>query len=161
MIASPQGRSPNWCRAILGRVDNRKYIRFSSTRRRSPRGTIYPLVYSLQMPRYFFNVFHHQSEPDSVGEELPDKHAASARRLSPQERFLRDIDGKLQPGREWRMEVTDEFENQIFIIHVNAEKRNQRRSNYEASLPEVLFAFDASQLHSDKFGCANIGLSLV
>jgi hypothetical protein len=113
------------------------------------------------MPRYFFNVFHHQSEPDSVGEELPDKHAASARRLSPQERFLRDIDGKLQPGREWRMEVTDEFENQIFIIHVNAEKRNQRRSNYEASLPEVLFAFDASQLHSDKFGCANIGLSLV
>jgi hypothetical protein len=76
------------------------------------------------MPRYFFNVFHHQSEPDLVGEELPDKHAAWREATITAGEILRDIDGKLQQGREWRMEVTDEFDNLIFIIHINAEKRN-------------------------------------
>jgi hypothetical protein len=35
---------------------------------------------------------------------------------------LQGIDGKLVPGREWRMEVKDEFQNTLFILHINAEK---------------------------------------
>jgi hypothetical protein len=28
----------------------------------------------------------------------------------------------LVPGREWRLEVTDEFRNPLYVIHVSAEK---------------------------------------
>jgi hypothetical protein len=35
---------------------------------------------------------------------------------------LQDIDGKLKPGHDWRMEVTDEFRNQLFILHISAKK---------------------------------------
>ncbi|WP_409362458.1 hypothetical protein [Bradyrhizobium sp. SBR1B] len=37
-------------------------------------------------------------------------------------RVLQDIDGKLVPGREWRMEVVDEFRNPLFVLHINAER---------------------------------------
>ena len=36
--------------------------------------------------------------------------------------ILKDLDGKLQPGREWRLEVTDEFANPLYVLHINAEK---------------------------------------
>jgi hypothetical protein len=35
---------------------------------------------------------------------------------------IRDLDGKLRPGREWRPEVTDEFANPLYVIHVSAEQ---------------------------------------
>ena len=37
------------------------------------------------------------------------------RRSTPQ-----SLDGKLQPGRDWRMEVTDEFANALYVINVSA-----------------------------------------
>jgi hypothetical protein len=39
------------------------------------------------------------------------------RRLDPQHR--RD----LRADREWRIEVTDEFANPIYVIHINAENK--------------------------------------
>lgn len=30
--------------------------------------------------------------------------------------------GKLAPGRDWRMEVTDEFQNTLYVLHIHAEK---------------------------------------
>jgi hypothetical protein len=36
--------------------------------------------------------------------------------------LLQRLDGKLQPDREWRMEVTDEFANPLYVLHINAEK---------------------------------------
>jgi hypothetical protein len=33
------------------------------------------------------------------------------------------LDGDLKPGRKWRMEVTDEFANPIYVIHIDAEKK--------------------------------------
>jgi hypothetical protein len=36
--------------------------------------------------------------------------------------IIRDINSRLQPGQEWRLEVTDEFANPLYIIHVHAEK---------------------------------------
>jgi len=63
------------------------------------------------MPRYFFNIFHERAEFDSVGEELPDRHAAWKEATITAGQLLQSLDGKLQPGRDWQMEVTDEFAN--------------------------------------------------
>jgi hypothetical protein len=56
------------------------------------------------------------------GEELPDKHAAWREATVIAGQTLQGLDGKLQPGREWRMEVTDEFANPLYVLHINAEK---------------------------------------
>ena len=68
------------------------------------------------MPRYFFNVYHGRSEPDEVGEELPDRHAAWKEATITAGQILQGLDGKLQPSCDWRMEVTDEFANPLFVI---------------------------------------------
>jgi hypothetical protein len=74
------------------------------------------------MPRYFFNVHHGRAELDDEGEELSDKHAAWHEATVKAGRTLQSLDGKLQPGLEWRMEVTDEFANPLYVLHINAEK---------------------------------------
>jgi hypothetical protein len=35
---------------------------------------------------------------------------------------LQGLDGKLKPGLGWRMEVTDEFANVLYVLHIYAEK---------------------------------------
>ncbi len=74
------------------------------------------------MPRYFFHVYHERSDLDHEGEELPDKHAAWKEATVTAGDILRDLDGKLQPGREWRLEVADEFQNVLYVLHINAER---------------------------------------
>ncbi|HLX16004.1 MAG TPA: hypothetical protein VKS24_12455 [Bradyrhizobium sp.] len=74
------------------------------------------------MPRYFFNVFHERPEWDSVGEELPDRQAAWKEATVAAGQLLQNLDGKLQPGQDWQMEVTDEFANPIYVIHVSAKR---------------------------------------
>ena len=74
------------------------------------------------MPRYFFNVYHDRAELDSEGEELPDKHAAWHEATIMAGQTLQSLDGKLQADKEWRMEVTDEFANPLYILHIHAEK---------------------------------------
>jgi hypothetical protein len=53
---------------------------------------------------------------------LPDKFAAWEEATVVAGQSLQSLDGKLQPGREWRMEVTDEFANPLYVIHINAER---------------------------------------
>jgi hypothetical protein len=74
------------------------------------------------MPRYFFHVYHDQTLIDDEGEELPDKHAAWREATVMAGQTLQGLDGKLQPDRDWRMEVTDEFNEPLFILHIHAEK---------------------------------------
>ena len=74
------------------------------------------------MPRYFFHVYHDEPQIDQEGEELPDKHAAWKEATVIAGQILQSLDGKLQPGREWRMEVTDEFANALYVLHIHAEK---------------------------------------
>lgn len=74
------------------------------------------------MPRYFFHIIHERTEIDDVGEELRDKHAAWKEAAVTAGQMLQGIDGKLKPGRDWRMEVTDEFQNTIYVLHIQAEK---------------------------------------
>jgi hypothetical protein len=74
------------------------------------------------MPRYFFHIIHERTEIDDVGEELRDKHAAWKEATVTAGQMLQGIDGKLKPGRGWRMEVTDEFQNTLYVLHIQAEK---------------------------------------
>ncbi|WFU75026.1 MULTISPECIES: hypothetical protein [unclassified Bradyrhizobium] len=73
------------------------------------------------MPRYFFNVFYGRITTDRVGEELPDRNAAWKEATSMAGQILQGIDGDLVPGREWRMEVTDEFRNTLFVLRICGE----------------------------------------
>ena len=61
------------------------------------------------MPKYFFNVRHERLSLDNEGEELSDK-------------LMQEIDGSLRPGRDLRLEVTDEFKNPLYVIRVVAER---------------------------------------
>ncbi|MDI3564609.1 DUF6894 family protein [Bradyrhizobium sp. Arg816] len=74
------------------------------------------------MPRYFFHVTHERHEIDQEGQELPDKHAAWKEATGTAGQILQDLDGKLAPGRQWRMDVTDEFQNPLYVLHIQAEK---------------------------------------
>lgn len=74
------------------------------------------------MPRYFFHVTHERHKPGLEGEELPDKHAAWHEATVTAGQILQSLDGKLTPGRGWRMEVVDEFQNTLYVIHIHAEK---------------------------------------
>ena len=85
-------------------------------------GTGLELATLFPMPRYFFHTYHDRPHVDHQGEELPDKHAAWREATVMAGQTLQGLDGNLQPGREWRMEVTDEFANRLFVLHIHAER---------------------------------------
>ena len=68
------------------------------------------------MPRYFFHVYHDRPELDEEGEELPDAQAAWREATVTVGQIIQDLNGRLRPGRGWRMEVTDEFANRLYVI---------------------------------------------
>lgn len=74
------------------------------------------------MPKYFFHITHERTEIDQVGEELPDKHAAWKEATVTAGQILQGLDGRLKPHNDWRMEVVDEFENVLYVLHIQAEK---------------------------------------
>jgi hypothetical protein len=75
----------------------------------------------LSMPRYFFHVHHgDESYTDEVGDELADDHAAWHEATASAGESLKDIDGKLRPGRDWRMEVTADGRGLLYVIEVRA-----------------------------------------
>ena len=74
------------------------------------------------MPRYFFHVIHKRRELDREGYELPDEHAAWKEATVTAGQILQTIDGKLQPSKEWCMEVKDESQNKLFVLHINVER---------------------------------------
>ena len=74
------------------------------------------------MPRYFFNVYYDRPELDEEGEELPDVQAAWHEATVTAGQIIQDLDGRLRPGKDWRMEVTDEFAKRLYVIHLYAEE---------------------------------------
>lgn len=58
---------------------------------------------------------------DTEGEELPDRHAAWKEATTVAGLAIKDLDRKLKPGSDWRMEVTDEFLNTLYTIRVSAD----------------------------------------
>jgi hypothetical protein len=73
------------------------------------------------MARYFFNIHHDTVYFDRDGKELPDKHAWKEATVMAG-RILQDIDGNLRLGQDWRMEVTDEFRDPLFVLQISAQK---------------------------------------
>jgi hypothetical protein len=74
------------------------------------------------MARYFFNIYHDGVYWDLDGEELSDKHAAWKEATVMAGKILQSLDGRLRPGRDWRMEVTDEFQEPLFVLQISAQK---------------------------------------
>ncbi|MET3972454.1 hypothetical protein ACVWXN_000172 [Bradyrhizobium sp. i1.4.4] len=60
------------------------------------------------MPRYFFKVLNLDPTTDVQSEDLPDDEAAWREATVYAGQLFKDIDGKLRPGKEWGVEVTDE-----------------------------------------------------
>jgi len=85
------------------------------------------------MPRFFFNIYHERAELDEVGEELPDLQSAWHEATITAGQILQDLDGKLRPGKDWRMEVMDESLNRLFVIFIRAK-----------TVPFAIFAAAAS-----------------
>lgn len=75
------------------------------------------------MPRYFFNVYHDRPTLDRDGMELADKDEAWEKATAVAGRIIQGLDGKLRPGHDWRMEITDEFANPLWEIHVRAQRK--------------------------------------
>ncbi|MBV9985312.1 hypothetical protein [Bradyrhizobium sp.] len=73
------------------------------------------------MPKYFFNIYNGRAMIDDIGAELPDKHSAWKEATVTTDQMIQCMDGQLLPGKEWRMEVTDEFANPLYVVRVIAE----------------------------------------
>jgi hypothetical protein len=73
------------------------------------------------MPKYFFNVYNDRTLIDDIGEELPDKHSAWKEATVTTGQMLQHMDGRFEPGSEWRLEVTDEFANPVYVVRIIAE----------------------------------------
>jgi len=75
------------------------------------------------MPRYYFNILNlNLSIIDDVGEELPDKEAAWRQATITAGELFKDVDGRLRPGQEWALEVTDEVRRPIYLIRIEAKQ---------------------------------------
>ena len=75
------------------------------------------------MARYFFNIHHDRERHDTEGVELPDADAAWREATLAAGELIKEIDGDLRPGQEWRLEVTDEQQKRLYLIRVIAEKK--------------------------------------
>jgi hypothetical protein len=73
------------------------------------------------MARYFFNIYHDTVHWDLDGEELSDKHAAWKEATVMAGQMLQGLDGRLRPGHDWLMEVTDEFQECCSCLDQRAE----------------------------------------
>jgi hypothetical protein len=73
------------------------------------------------MPRYFFHVQYHGADRDEDGSELSDDQAAWREATKLLGAILQEINGQLQPGPEWRMEVEDGQGTVLFTLIVQSE----------------------------------------
>jgi hypothetical protein len=75
------------------------------------------------MPRYYFNIYDDgAAHIDLEGEDFSNKQLAWKEATVTAGQMIQSMNGKLLPGTEWRLEVTDEFANPLYVIHVIAEK---------------------------------------
>jgi hypothetical protein len=72
------------------------------------------------MTRYFFHVHDGPfAHTDMVGEEFADGHAAWSEATRYAGEIIRDVDGRLQPDTEWRLDVTDQQGQPLYRIVVS------------------------------------------
>lgn len=73
------------------------------------------------MPQYFFHIHHDGPSRDDRGEDLRDNHAAWKEATVMAGKMLEDMDGRLKPGHDWSLEVTDAGAKVIFRLIISAE----------------------------------------
>ena len=74
------------------------------------------------MPRYFFNITQGKvPRPPDEGMELPDDAAAWEEATTTCGEMIKELDGKLKAGPEWRMEVTRESGAVLYRLRFSAE----------------------------------------
>lgn len=75
------------------------------------------------MPRYFFHVTDGYSIRDAEGTELPDIYAAQDQAIRTSGEILRDMGAEFWNGTEWKLEVTDESDQVLFVLRFSAEEK--------------------------------------
>ncbi|MBM6583795.1 hypothetical protein ILT44_26695 [Microvirga sp. BT689] len=75
------------------------------------------------MPRYFFHILDGYSVRDTEGTELPDIYAAQDQAIRTSGEILRDMGAEFWNGTEWKLEVTDESGQILFVLRFSAEER--------------------------------------
>ena len=75
------------------------------------------------MPRYFFNVLNLGPSTPALSQEFSDDEAAWKEATRFAAELFRDVDGKLRPGEEWALEVTDEVGMEIFNIQISTKNK--------------------------------------
>jgi hypothetical protein len=77
------------------------------------------------MPRYFFNIVHQTSQPDTEGSELPDIHAAQSEAVRMCGEMIREFDGKFWATPLWQLRVTNHDQRLLFTLTFSAEEEAQ------------------------------------
>lgn len=74
------------------------------------------------MPRYFFHLHHRGAQRDEVGTVLASDKEAWSQGVAACSEFMHDLDGQMDDRSEYRMECQDEAGQQVFVLHLRAEK---------------------------------------
>ena len=69
--------------------------------------TLWPAWHYRAMPRFFFHVIGGRGFPDAKGVEFTDASAACGEAVTLAGEILRDLNGKMSEGGDWRLDVTD------------------------------------------------------
>jgi len=78
------------------------------------------------MPRYFFHVIDGTAVRDEDGTELASIYVAQAEAIRLSGEILRDMGARFWDGTKWRVEVADEQDQVLFVLHFSAEERLPR-----------------------------------
>jgi hypothetical protein len=70
------------------------------------------------MAKYFFHIDCDKPHRDEVGEDLPDDQAAWRSAIQ----LVRDIEGNLQPGRSWHLDVRH-GRAAVYLVEIKAHRR--------------------------------------
>jgi hypothetical protein len=73
------------------------------------------------MPLYLITITHGESEYQNEGIELQDDEAAWKEATTACGEMIRDLDGKLKSGQQWRMVVKRESGDVVFRLSFSAE----------------------------------------
>lgn len=74
------------------------------------------------MPRYFFNIYDGEPEPDLEGSEFADIYLAQAEAVRMSGEVMRDLGARFWGGGNWRLEITDAEGRKLFVVHFSAEE---------------------------------------
>ena len=78
------------------------------------------------MPRYFFHVIDGTAVRDQDGTELASIDVAQEEAIRMSGEILRDMGARVSDGTKWRLEVTDQEGDVLFVLHFSAEERLPR-----------------------------------